>query len=371
MHVKVLLVIAIITLVSSTIVSYLNSEDIIFGENDVAESYATLQNLEKLLSTMLDAETGRRGYYITEEKEFLTSYKEASNTIDTIYSRIRKLTGHSAMQQVYLDTLAGIIKEKFSLFEQSIRLQETKGTSYKLHKSLFERGGDLQIAMRRIVDSMKKEERRELTKRQQISLRSSEFATYGLVGGVGFAILLLIIAFALMSKLSLRRNADTGRQGMSIDELETLLRDRTAEISQLSIRLNQKSSEIERLKGTLALFEQSYRSLFDLSHDAILVLEPDSEKVLDLNTKATEMYGIKREEFIGRSMRFLLKNAPAGEENIKQILKKGLHTFQTVHYKKDGTEMLLEVNATVINYKGSKAILAINREITDRVFQVV
>ena len=57
--------------------------------------------------------------------------------------------------------------------------------------------------------------------------------------------------------------------------------------------------------------------------------------------------------------------------NIKLTLEKGYyHNFQSVQYKKDMSEMLMEINASVFMYNGKKVILSINRDITDRIFKI-
>jgi len=43
-----------------------------------------------------------------------------------------------------------------------------------------------------------------------------------------------------------------------------------------------------------------------------------------------------------------------------------LENFETTHVKKDGSELNFEVNSSVINYKGKKAILSMNHDITSR-----
>jgi PAS domain S-box-containing protein len=71
-------------------------------------------------------------------------------------------------------------------------------------------------------------------------------------------------------------------------------------------------------------------------------------------------------------MQVIFKNIPENVENIKKILANGYYyNFQTVHYKKDATEMLMEINASVINYKGQTAILSINRDITERILALI
>ncbi len=367
-----LVIIAILILASSTIVSYLNSRDLVKTEMSIAESYRNLQRMEKLLSTMIDAETGRRGYFITDDPDLLESYNSASNTVDTLYTKIKAATTENPVQQANLDTLTKLIRQKFSLFEQSIKLQQVKGTSMKLHKPLMDQGNEVLAGIRRIVENMKTEEKRVLTKSREISMKTSDFTMYSMVGGASFSILLLIIAFALLTKLSSGNYEDIKSFKMSRDELETLVRDRTAEISQISLKLNNKTTEIEKLRASLNQFDKSYKSLFEQIHDSIIIYSPDTQTVLEVNSKACEVYGIKREEFLGISLKYLSKNVPQAELQVKEILaKNSYHNYQVVHYKKDGSEILMEVNAYVINYKENRAILSINREITSKVFQVV
>lgn len=371
LHVKVLIAFAVIIIISSTVVSYLNSKDLIKKQKNIAESYKTIQEIEELYSILLNAETARRGYFITEDKQFFENYKDAASSVDTVYTQIKKITALSHVQQAHLDTLSFYIRERFTIFEQSLKLQDSRGNSLKAQRPLFGKGVEIQENINRIFDEMINEERHEISKSEESAENSSKYSIYALVGGAASSVVLIIISFVLLIKIASRSQQKVGAYGMTVDELETLVRDRTAEISQLSLKINQRTSELDKMKASIALYEQSYRSLFDQSHDAIIVFAPDTERVLDLNTKACETYGLSREEFIGVSMKYLSKNVPQGEQNIKEVMAKGFYGFQSVHYKKDGSEMLIQVSASVINYKGSKAILSINKEITDKVFQVV
>jgi PAS domain S-box-containing protein len=98
-------------------------------------------------------------------------------------------------------------------------------------------------------------------------------------------------------------------------------------------------------------------------------MEPYKEIVYDVNDRACEIYGFSRREFIGMSLADISKDVERGKQRIKEIetLQKGDYlNFETVQYRKDGSEMFLEVNASVINYRGKLAILSINRDATQR-----
>jgi PAS domain S-box-containing protein len=112
---------------------------------------------------------------------------------------------------------------------------------------------------------------------------------------------------------------------------------------------------------------EEYINLFKLANDAIVIFEPEGEIVLDINDKACEIYGFAREDFIGRSIRDISKNASRGDEQVKKLLVQGNYQeFETVQFRADGSPINFLINASVIQYQGGQAVLSINRDITER-----
>jgi PAS domain S-box-containing protein len=112
---------------------------------------------------------------------------------------------------------------------------------------------------------------------------------------------------------------------------------------------------------------EEYINLFKLANDAILIFEPEGEIVLDINDKACEIYGFPREDFIGRSLRDISQNVSRGDEQVKKLLAEGSYQeFETVQFRADGTPINFLINSSVIQYRGRKAVLSINRDITQR-----
>jgi len=108
-------------------------------------------------------------------------------------------------------------------------------------------------------------------------------------------------------------------------------------------------------------------NLFENAHDAVIIFSPDDETVLDVNNRACEIYAISRSEFIGLSLEEISKFPENGRKNISETLNNGINNnFETVQYRKDGSEIFLEINSSVIDYNGGQAILSVNRDITER-----
>ena len=110
-----------------------------------------------------------------------------------------------------------------------------------------------------------------------------------------------------------------------------------------------------------------YRQIFENAHDAILIFEPNEERVLEVNPRACEIYGYNAEEFRGLSLIELSVDPRRGRDKVVQTLEKGTFlNFETMQRRRDGSLMYLEINASVIELRGQLVILSINRDITER-----
>jgi PAS domain S-box-containing protein len=102
----------------------------------------------------------------------------------------------------------------------------------------------------------------------------------------------------------------------------------------------------------------------ELLHDPAIIFAPEDEVVLDVNSRACEVYGLSREQFVGLSLREISRDAIVGEALIRETLARSEpSTFQTVQYRRDGEELRLSVRATPVDFQGRKAILTINRPV--------
>ncbi len=127
-------------------------------------------------------------------------------------------------------------------------------------------------------------------------------------------------------------------------------------------------SEVDRAARLPPLLRPSdYHMLFEHAHDAVLILDPDRERVLDANRRACQIYGFDRDDFVGRSMLDLTAAHRQAADHVKPTLESnGRYSFETIQLRQDGSEIRLEVHASAIEFRGRKAILSINRDVTRR-----
>lgn len=128
----------------------------------------------------------------------------------------------------------------------------------------------------------------------------------------------------------------------------------------LEQQFNERTRELEESRTY-------FSNIFENAHDAIIIFRPGDEVILDINRRGCELYGYDRSELIGMSLEGLSKDLKRGKEKIREVLEKGtVFNLETTQYRKDGSEMFLEINASVIESKGQRLIISINRDISER-----
>ncbi len=126
-------------------------------------------------------------------------------------------------------------------------------------------------------------------------------------------------------------------------------------------------SEVDERTRELQRSRKDLENIFDHAHDSIVIFRPHDEVVLEVNRRACEMYGFTREQLIGMSIQELSHDVPRGQRKITEVLDdKTFVNFETVQYHRDGTPINLEINASLIDFQGRKAILSLNRDIAER-----
>jgi PAS domain S-box-containing protein len=113
--------------------------------------------------------------------------------------------------------------------------------------------------------------------------------------------------------------------------------------------------------------EMEFRTVFENSNDGIIILSATGQ-ILEANGVTCRRLGYSHEELL--RMNVAEVNAPelmtVVRERFANIVKRGEGMFETVHVRKDGAQVAVEVSARVFDYRGTAAILGTSRDIGDR-----
>ena len=117
--------------------------------------------------------------------------------------------------------------------------------------------------------------------------------------------------------------------------------------------------------------EEKFRNIFDKANDGFVYLDL-SGRILDLNEKALEIAGEKKEELLGKSFLELGLVSPENVQMLLDRLKNRVRgeagpVFELEITKRNGEKGFVELDAALINKDGMPVnVLAIARDITER-----
>ena len=147
-------------------------------------------------------------------------------------------------------------------------------------------------------------------------------------------------------------------------ELEYDLSEEKEQLKSYSTNLEQLVQE--RTKD-LSISEKWHRAIFDHATDGIIVLDRNGT-IINVNQKACDIHGFDRDALTGVSMELL--DAKADRDSFVQRMERILDgeslIYETEHYKKDGSKVVLEVSSNAITIEDKTYIQSFYRDITEK-----
>ena len=126
-------------------------------------------------------------------------------------------------------------------------------------------------------------------------------------------------------------------------------------------------TDITEIKQTEALVRDSearYHALFDQANDAIF-LENASEVTLDVNERACQLFGYSRAELLTMKTSDLQHSQPDRTLPIYKNPETGVVQLETPAFRKDGTEIFIEITVTPLDVGGQQFFLSVVRDVTE------
>jgi PAS domain S-box-containing protein len=150
----------------------------------------------------------------------------------------------------------------------------------------------------------------------------------------------------------------------------TIVRDEKGEPQQI-VGVSRDITQRRKTQEELVAAEIKYRTIFEQAGDYILILEVSRDKlpvIYDANDYALQIHGYTREEIIGKPITFLDRsmNQKEMEEHSSQLLQGQKVSFETEHFRKDGTKFTVDVINKLVKIGNKQFIIAIERDITER-----
>jgi signal transduction histidine kinase/CheY-like chemotaxis protein/CHASE3 domain sensor protein len=179
--------ISLLLLIISSAASFISIQNLIKSADLVVQSNGIINDVDNMVSTLKDAETGQRGFLLTGNPVFLSPYNNSKGKTDSLFSRLMLSTRGNAYEQQKLKALKTIIDRRMEFLVSTIATKRNKGVV--LEQSLLD-GKKYMDDARETIREIKLEEKRSLAS------KTSQMNTFA-----GFSPILIVFA-AILSVLS-------------------------------------------------------------------------------------------------------------------------------------------------------------------------
>ncbi len=165
------------------------------GALDAARRYRQLTtNTQALLTAVVDAETGQRGYLLTGDDRYLEPYDAAVTRVSSLLVAVENDLGDRAMRE----QLHSVVDAKLQELAEIVMLTQSGDTRAAIAVMQTDRGAVLMDRIRTIladIETRADAERRQAVERRELFTRSGQVGTIGAL--LALSLLLMVVWFAI------------------------------------------------------------------------------------------------------------------------------------------------------------------------------
>jgi signal transduction histidine kinase len=291
-----------------------------------------IQKLDRLLSTVQDAETGQRGFILTGQASYLIPYTEATTALP---ARLSEVTASAPSHGIAPGTIAELnraVQAKMTEMQHAVDLRRAAGFAAALSLVETNRGQQYMAEIRRLTGEMRNQQlatfRREfeLQRRRQLQLE--------IVLGCGVLSGFIIVFIAYRFNLRYVEERDRiEREIRSLNEqLDARVKQRTAELEAQTKELQARTADLQRSNADLSQFA------YVASHD----LQEPLRMVASYMGLLSRRYDGQLDETGRKYVRFAAEGAARMQTLINDLLSYSRAGTQAIEKRRVGAEAVLK-----------------------------
>ncbi|MDO1446622.1 CHASE3 domain-containing protein [Rhodocytophaga aerolata] len=240
---------------------YKSTNDFIQSSRQVQQSTLRSRQLERVLSLLKDAETGQRGYIITQQESFLEPYLSATAHLHTQTLLLKQLTANLVFYQDRVPLLDSLISQQISVLNGHVTLVKQGHIQQATARVASGKAKKLLDAIRANVGEMQAYEEGMMLKLQEEADR--DVLTNYWVNYIGIILTVSIFAIGfriITGDLSLREKLEKALNTKN-EELKGLNEELEALNEELKAALEEANASNEKIKEYSGLLEEKNHTL--------------------------------------------------------------------------------------------------------------
>jgi methyl-accepting chemotaxis protein len=238
----------------------------------VAHTHEVIAALAELLTNLIDAETGQRGFIITGEESYLAPYTRGAAAAENTRKQLAELVKDNGKQTARLDALTSMITERLTTLQDAVEARRRTDFSAAQQVVMTGRGKVAMDGVRQLIRDMRIEEEELVRQRATLATAATDRVKVTIFLGT-----LLALIIAAVTGIALTKNI-----AQPLGNLTTIAeRITSGDLSPHAITATDRTDEVGALARAFERMTASLRSMAATaeqiaSGDLRIIVQPQS-----------------------------------------------------------------------------------------------
>lgn len=233
------------------VVSKLTTNKLVESNNWVSHTYQVETYLEDITKLLVDAETGQRGFILTQQTNYLEPYNAALSNFEETFDRVGKLIQDNPEQVKRLKEVKKLAEENLANIATTVELGQQKKYKEAVAIILSGKGKRLMDQLREDLKEMKQAEESLLVERQKLAKQTALLADVVSLGGTTIAIVFgSLVLFFIGREIVRPINQVANAIASSSNEIAATVEQQERTATQQATSVNETTTTMDELSAS-------------------------------------------------------------------------------------------------------------------------